>query len=192
MTFEKTCYFKQELDLKRITMPIDIMLDEDGVFAGYVMKYLEDITLDKKKGTPIYRKPDEFNCGDYVQAAMEFTEDFEQLNKNKILPKDINKKSIIYTRSYAHLCDVDKYQILSRDVSLDNRDTLNFIIAKLLYWVMIELEKFDKNDLRYIDAWLKKAIHDKDFIKKIIQEIGTDYNTTINEFCHYKVKRIIH
>lgn len=192
MTFEKTRYFESELDLKRIIMPIDIMLDEDGVFAGYAMKYLDDVTIDKRKGSPIHKTPGDFSCGDFVHATMEFSEDFEQLNKKKVIPEDINKKSFIYTQSYAYLCDTDKYQISQHDVTMINRDTLNFIIAKLLYWVMLDLEFYDKEDLKHISRWLKKSIHDKEFVSKIIKEIGTDYSTSINEYCRYKVKRIVH
>lgn len=75
---------------------------------------------------------------------------------------------------------------------MSNRDRLNFIIAKLLYWVMLELETYDKEDLKHISRWLKCSIHDKDFIQETIKDIGNDYSTSINEYCRYKVKRIIH
>ena len=42
MTFAKAVYFQEELDLKRFTKPIDILLDEEGVYSGYVMEYLEE------------------------------------------------------------------------------------------------------------------------------------------------------
>ena len=44
MTFSKATYFLDELDLKRIIKPIDILLDSEGVYTGYVMEYLDDVT----------------------------------------------------------------------------------------------------------------------------------------------------
>ena len=47
MTYEKALYFMSELELKRITQPIDILFDVDGVYTGYAMKYLEDVSEEK-------------------------------------------------------------------------------------------------------------------------------------------------
>lgn len=192
MTFEKIRYFEQELDLKRITMPIDIMLDADGVFAGYAMKYLDDVTIDKNKDSPIYKRPGDFKCGDFVYAIMEFYDDFEQLTKKRVLPIDINKKSYIYTQSYVYLCDIDKYQIADTNIARINRDTLNYIVGKILYYTMMDIRNYNKDELKQISKWFKQSIHCNNFIAKIINEIGSNYNTTMSEFSMNKVKHIIH
>ena len=42
MTFEKATYFVNNLHLNRIAQPIDILLDSDGVYTGYVMRFFDD------------------------------------------------------------------------------------------------------------------------------------------------------
>ena len=43
MTFDKAIYFRNKLNLERIVHPIDILLDEDGIYTGYVMKYVDNL-----------------------------------------------------------------------------------------------------------------------------------------------------
>lgn len=76
MTFEKATYFRNHLNLQRITQPIDVLLDEDGVYTGYVMRYVDDLTSVKKKGTPQYRNPGDYSCGDLVYSWEVLADDF--------------------------------------------------------------------------------------------------------------------
>lgn len=55
MTFEKASYFAQNMKLIRIEAPVDVLLDEDGLFSGYVMRYIDDLSSNKFKGSPRYK-----------------------------------------------------------------------------------------------------------------------------------------
>ena len=148
MTFAKAVYFQDELDLKRFTKPIDILLDEEGVYSGYVMDYLEDVTSEDKKDSPIHRSIIDFTCGDLIHAANQLEEDFAKLSKKKVLASDINAGSYIYTTDFIKLCDMDKYQVSSTDVTERNKSMLNYVLAKYLYYAMELSENLDKEQLK--------------------------------------------
>ena len=83
MTFTKAVSFQDELDLKRFAKPTDILLDEEGVYSGYVMDYLEDVTSEDKKDLPIHRSIVDFTCGELVHTANQLEEDFAELSRKK-------------------------------------------------------------------------------------------------------------
>lgn len=107
MTFDKAIYFQKKLKLIRMTKPIDTMLDVDGIYTGIVMEYLDDVTTEKKKGTPRYKETGNFTCGDLVCSTNDLEEDFNELTKNRVQAKDLNRGSYIYTTDFMHLCDMD-------------------------------------------------------------------------------------
>ena len=108
MTFEKILYFINELTLKRIVKPIDIILDLEGVFCGYAMVFLNNLASDSKKGTSEYKDPGDFLCSDLDCASFELSEDFTILTNKKVIAKDVNRGSYIYTENFMKLCDLDK------------------------------------------------------------------------------------
>lgn len=189
MTFAKATYFLDELTLKRIVKPIDLLLDDEGTYTGYVMDYLDDVTDSKKKGTPIYREASDFSCGDLVRVMHELNEDFNELTRKKVLATDINRGSYIFTTDFMHLCDMDKYQTGIVRVEDLNKSRLNYVIAKFLAIIMSK--DLDKEQLKRLNEWLKKVVNSRNFLELLESEIGTDYRTPISEFTEYKVKKII-
>ena len=189
MTFAKATYFLDELNLKRIVKPIDILLDEEGIYTGYVMNYLDDVTDSKKKGTPIYREVSDFSCGELINSMHDLIDDFNELTKKNVLATDINRGSYIFTTDFMHLCDMDKYQIGLVRVEDLNKSRLNYVIAKFLAIVMSK--NLDKEQLKKLNEWLKKVINSRNFLELLESEIGTDYRTPIGEFAEYKVKKIV-
>lgn len=191
MTFTKAVYFQDELDLKRFAKPTDILLDEEGVYSGYVMDYLEDVTSEDKKDLPIHRSIVDFTCGELVHTANQLEEDFVELSRKKVLALDINSGSYIYTTDFIKLCDMDKYQISDRDVTERNKSMLNYVIAKYLYYAMELSDSLDKEQLKRINAWVKKMTNSRQFIGSLEKEIGRSYSTPIREYAKHKVKSII-
>lgn len=49
MTFEKACYFVENLNLRRVIIPIDVLLDINGIYIGIVMDYYDNLFDSKKK-----------------------------------------------------------------------------------------------------------------------------------------------
>lgn len=189
MTFSKATYFLDELDLKRIIKPMDILLDSEGVYTGYVMEYLDDVTNPKKKDSPIYREPEDFCCGELINSMHDLIEDFNELTRKNVLATDINRGSYIFTTDFMHLCDMDKYQTGLVRVEDLNKSKLNYVIAKFLFIIMSK--NLDKDQLKKLNNWLKKVTNCRDFLELLECEIGTDYRTPISEFAEYKVKKIL-
>lgn len=192
MTFQKAVYFKDELNLKRILKPVDIMLDVDGSYTGYVMDYQEDIASEKKKGTPIYKAPGDFTCGDLIQATYDLSDDFSEMTKKKVVAKDLNRGSYVYSYDFMHLCDMDKYEYEFTSSVIDdlNRKNLNFVIVKHLYYEMLKLDDFDKEQLKKLSTWVKKSSNSRTFVRDLEQEINCDYAVPIKEYAKYKAKKI--
>ena len=191
MTFAKAVYFQEELDLKRFTKPIDILLDEEGVYSGYVMEYLEDVTKDDKKNLPIYRSIVDFTCGDLIHTANMLEEDFAELSSKKVLALDINAGSYIFTTDFIKLCDMDKFQIVNSNVSERNKSMLNYVLSKYLYHAMEFCTELNKEQLKQINAWVKKMTNSRQFIRDLEKEVGKSYSTPIREYAKEKVKTII-
>ena len=191
MTFDKEIYFQDKLDLKRITQPIDTLLDNDGIFSGYVMKYLDDLASPKKVGTPLYRSPAEYRCGELITSWKELEDDFYQLSEHGIRAQDINAGSYLFTSDFMHLCDMDKYEVTSGSPADMNQSSLNFAMAKFLAYEMEKSDAYDKSRKREIDRWVKKQSNSRGFFQDIQTEIGSDYGTPISEFTDYKVKTLL-
>lgn len=165
MTFDKASYFKNNLKLQRITQPTDILLNSDGIYIGYVMDYIDNLASEKKRGTPQFREPGDYNCGDLISSWEILEEDFEQLSNHDICVKDINRGSYLYGYDFMHLCDTDKYELntTSRDL---NYSTLNFTMAKFLTYEMKKTEAYTSDKQRILDEWVKNALVLGHFIKK--------------------------
>lgn len=194
MTFEKMLYFINELSLKRIVKPIDIILDLEGMFCGYVMDFLNNLASEKKKGTSEYKAPGEFLCSYLDCASFELSEDFTILTNKKVIAKDINRGSYIYTEDFMHLCDLDKF-IYPNNTTLSISDTnqkmLNYTIAKFLYYEMLKSGNFNKSEIKQISKWVKKATNNIMFINELSREISTSLSEPISEYAKTKVKSII-
>lgn len=197
MTFDKAIYFQKKLKLKRIAKPIDTILDEDGIYTGIVMEYLDDVTNEKKKETPRHKETGNFTCGDLVCSILDLEEDFNELTKNKVQAKDLNRGSYIYTTDFIHLCDMDKYVIKASSSSVDdlNRRTLNFVIAKFLYYEMVKQNHFDskvnKEELRKLSQWVKINCNSRTYLGEMVEEVKSDYHMPLSEYATYKSKSIL-
>lgn len=191
MTFEKAVFFQDEFDFKRIVQPKDVLLSEDGIYTGYVMDYLEDVTIPKKQNSPVYKQPGDFTCGDLIQSVNELSEDFNDMTKKKVVAKDLNRGSYIYTSDFMHLCDMDKFLMNCYGAEDLNKKALNFAIVKCLYYEMLKADTFDKQQLRQLSNWIKESSNSRTFIRSLTTEIGQEYTTPIKEYTKEKVKTII-
>lgn len=194
MTFEKVNYLIENLELNRIVMPIDIILDEDGMYSGYVMSFIDDLYSDKKKGTPQYKGPGEFSKLYLVRSIQELYDDFLQLTNNNIIASDINAGSFMFPSDFIHLCDTDKYIVHgnnSGNIYMQNMTSLNFVFAKLLFYEMKKTDSYTIESLKLLRNWVKKSSNSKSFINELIVEIGSDMNSPISEFADYEFKKIL-
>lgn len=193
MTFEKAESFSEELSLRRITNPIDTFSDTDGVFAGYVMDYLDAVNSRYKKGTVDYKLPIEFTCADLFDSILELALDFECLTDNKILVSDVNRGSYIYTEDFLHLCDMDKYQRYSSgDLARKNNITLNFVVSKMLFFMMQYDNEFSSQERKQLSAWVKNCSNSPEFLSTLLEEVYEKRDESIGEFVNVKVKKILH
>ena len=193
MTFDKAVTLADEFDGKRFVKPEDILLDEDGSYCAYSMDFLDDVTLEKKKGTPKYKEVSSFTCGDLITAISELKLDVEELNRLRIFIKDINRGSYIFTNDFMHICDMDKFQRLAGTIHTTkdmNRKALNFIIAKFIYFEILKKKNPDKEQLKALNAWIKKSSNSSTFLDGIEREIGTNYSSPIGEYIEEKAKSL--
>lgn len=191
MTFEKCLYFVDELNgLKRIVTPCDILLDSSGVYTGYVMHLLDDVTLDSKKGTAYYKKIGDFTCGDLALAVNELAEDFNLLSKKRVVAADLNRGSMIITRRFLELCDTDKYEISCKDLSKienENANSNRYVIARFLGDEMIKMGASNKE----VSRWVKTFTNDVyafDRLNKELNMIGD--NCPIEEMIGFKTNSL--
>ena len=71
--------------MKSFVYPAVFMKDSEGVYTGYVMEYLDDVTNPKKKDSPIYREPEDFSCGELINSIHDLIEDFNELTRKNVL-----------------------------------------------------------------------------------------------------------
>lgn len=193
MTYDKAIAFSDNLNLKRITNPIDTFSDVDGNFIGYVMNYLDAVNVHKKEGTSLYKRPTEFTCSDLFDSLLELALDFENLTDNKILVSDVNRGSYIYTDDFLHLCDMDKYQrYFSGDLLGKNNTTFNFVISRMLFFMMQYDNKFSSQEKKQLSAWVKSCTNSPEFLSTLLEEIYEKKDESIGEFVNIKVKKILH
>ena len=185
MTFEKAIYFHDNLNLQKVTKPIDIILDKDGIYIGYVMKYLEDITKNTNK------KPGDFTCRELITSSEVLKEDFEHLTEKQVSVKDINWGSYIYTTDFLNICDMDKYTINDQKTKTINNKALNFIIAKLLYYETLKKENISKEEIKKLSTWVKKSSNDLDFLIKLEKDLKGQNKVPLTEYTNYKIRKII-
>ena len=134
MTFNKVLYFENELNLKRFVQPIDILLDEDGMYSGYVMKYYKNLVSSKNNTGISSTNIGDFTCSDLVTSIDELESDVEQLTNKSVVIKDVNRGSYIFSDDFLHICDMDKFLYPNTTKVHSNWEKLNYIFAKMLYF----------------------------------------------------------
>lgn len=182
MTFDKALYFQEELNLKRIVKPTDILLDSDGNYTGYCMNYLND--LSKKTPNNNIKTIGDYSIEQLISSILDLRKDFNNLSKKNVVGKDINKGSFLLTKDFLYLCDMDKYQMNVLSAKNLNDRNLNFVVSKLLYFEMFDF--IDKQDRKTIINWIKFCCNDKNFIDNLLKELS---NETINSVHEYTVKK---
>ena len=119
--------------------------------------------------------------------------DFENLTDNKILVSDVNRGSYIYTDDFLHLCDMDKYQIYSAgDLASKNNTTFNFVISKMLFFMMQYDNEFSSQERKQLSAWVKNCSNSPEFLSTLLEEVYKKRDESIGEFVNVKVKKILH
>ncbi len=193
MTLDKALYFKNELNLKRIAQPIDMLLDSDGIYSADAMNYLEDVTLDNKnKG--FSKQPGEFTCRDLICAISEFQDDFHELTEKKVLAKGIDTSNFIFTTDFLHLCGMDRFVLSNMnraELEKSNIMVLNSVFARLLYNEMISSVEFDIVELRQLSNWIKHCTPSLNFTQELIKEASLNCSCLMEEFAKEKVKKIM-
>ena len=196
MSFDKAMNF-QTLDVNRIIKPDDVLIDEDGVYAGYVMNYYED--LSKKDEEGIAKKQiGEFTVEDFLTSVSDLCDDVSELTKRGIVIKDINRGSYIFSSDFLHICDMDKY-FLNRGQALRiNWNQLNFIVAKLMYFEKMEREGYFKdnefaNEInKRMNKWVSKSANASNFIRTLETELSSSsLNSPLSEFVDFTFQKII-
>lgn len=190
MTFDKAMYFQEELNLRRFTKPIDILLDEDGVYTGYVMNYLEDLSnpkINMKKPKSI----GDYDIQDLISSIIDLRKDFDILSKKNIIGRDINRGSFLLTEDFLHLCDMDKYQMYVSCASDLNKRNLNYVIVKLLYFEMIGFDFVSKQDRKKLIQWIKVCCNDNLFIDDLLKELYNVGYDNVYDYAVNKAKKLL-
>lgn len=192
MTFEKANYFLTNLSLKRIAQPRDVILNSDGVYVGYVMKYFEDIT--KSSDSCKHKTSGSFLLSDLYSTIIDLKSDFCELTANQIMVNDINRGSYIVTNDFLTMCDMDKFRFCNsgNSPSDNNRRSLQFFFAKWLFYEMEKSQSLDKDNLKVLMQWVKKCSNSCDFLDKIESDCLTNMECSIGEYADHKMKQLIY
>lgn len=193
MTYDKAIAFMNRLYVKRTTKPLECMFDEDGIFCGIVMDYIFDVT--SSKDLSLRRDSGDFTCRELLECVYDLYDDFSSFTESGILVEDLNRGSYIYSYDYVHLCDMDKFKILStssHNIYDNNINKFNFYIAKLLYFEMIKDKSLSKEDLRQLSKWVRQVSNGRNFILSLEKSIGTLDDTKVGDFSKSMCKSILH
>lgn len=187
MTFQKANFFKERLHSKRLVRPKGILLDEDGIYCGYTMDALDDITKKSEK------KPGDFTVQDLHLAIDELERDVEELTQNRIAVKDLNRGSYIFTSNFMQICDMDKFiQVVKYKGLKDiNLQALNFIIAKFFLYQIQKMQDIDEKDLKILRAWIKRCITSNSFLDTTREEIEDLNDATIDQYLDIKKDMVL-
>lgn len=185
MAFDKVTYFIQELKTKRITFPKDILLDENGIYCGIVMDY-----LDKRNENNLCLS--QFQVDALVQFVEELILDIElELTPKKVVPNDINFGSYCVTSSFFQLCDTDKYLVAQEYSSLKNQDKMHYILAKSIYYLIFYSYQLNQLEKRKWQKWVKLQVREKKFYQTLQAEIKENHFENMEEYLSYKRKIIL-
>lgn len=187
MTYEKARYFLQNLKLKRIAQPQDILFNEDGVYSGYVMPYYEDVVKSGK------RKIETFTLLDLHNSIHDLIDDFNEISDARVLAHDINDGSYIVASDFLRMCDMDKFNLATNKSGPreQNKASLNYLIAHYLYLLMAQGIELTKEERKLLNRWVKKASNDSKFLTTLqIDGLKTPSKSVV-EFAKEKAKTMI-
>ena len=176
MTLEKFETLK-DVKTKRIIMPEDAFYTEEDEFIAYTMPFIHDYN---KEDGALNILPGDFYYGDFLDAIIDLEEDFEELNRAGVVAREINRGSFLYDLEFLKMCDIDKYQIGVKRPNELNRNMLNFIIAKVIYYQLLD-EGPDKAKLKALNNWIKKTCQSSNFVPDLKKKLEKDPTKLINE-----------
>ena len=176
MTLEKFETLK-DVKTKRIIMPEDAFYTEDDEFAAYTMPFVHDYS---KEIGALNISPGDFYYGDFLDAILDLEQDFEELNKAGVVAREINRGSFLYDLEFLKMCDIDKYQIGVKRPNELNRNMLNFIIAKVIYYQILE-EGANKEKLKALNNWIKKTWQSSNFVPDLKKKLEKEPTRLISE-----------
>lgn len=196
MSFDKAMNF-QTLEVNRIIKPNDVLIDEDGVYAGYVMRYYEDLAKKDDDGS-VKKKIGDFTGEDFLVSVSELSDDVSELTRRGIVIKDINRGSYIISSDFLHICDMDKYYLNRGQALRFNWSQLNFIVAKLMYFEKMEREGYFRdnefaNEInKRMNKWVSKCSNSSNFIHTLEKELGgSALDSPLSEFVDYTFQKVI-
>lgn len=187
MTFEKARLFRDSLDPEVLLNPIMLLQDTDGQYCGYGMQYVENLADPKN---PNYKAPSTFST-EYLFNSIEGLErDEKDLSRENIIMKDINRGSYIFSSELMRICDMDKFYkaIATRGAHERNKQTINYIIAKLLYYQL--KDDISPERLKVLNEWVKRSILNRSFLDSTKRELEAMPECTIGDYLE-TVKRKI-
>ena len=158
-------------------MPEDAFYTEDDEFAAYTMPFVHDYS---KEIGALNISPGDFYYGDFLDAILDLEQDFEELNKAGVVAREINRGSFLYDLEFLKMCDIDKYQIGVKRPNELNRNMLNFIIAKVIYYQILE-EGANKEKLKALNNWIKKTCQSSNFVPDLKKKLEKEPTKLINE-----------
>ena len=88
---------------------------------------------------------------------------------------------------------MDKYQIYSAaDLASKNNTTFNFVISKMLFFMMQYDNEFSSQERKQLSAWVKNCSNSPEFLSTLLEEVYKKRDESIGEFVNVKVKKILH
>ena len=179
MTFEKAKYIITELSLKRVAQPIDILLTQDGIYTGYVMKKYDDI-----RKTSSTNENRQFVMSDLEKVVNELETDFRDMSEKHVIVDDINRGSYILTSDYLVMCDMDKFKIMPSCKTAHNlnKGKLNFYLSKWLFYEMLNGHEFTKENKKNLIKWVRNCTNSRTFIQEIKEDCLIDPNYPVQQY----------
>ncbi len=191
MTFAKAKYFRDELEPRRFINPYGILLDEDGVYCGYSMEYVEDLAKDPN--SPNYKAPSSFTVEDLFCAIEDLEADTEEMTKKKVVMKDLNRGCYLFSSDFMKICDMDKFFIALHQTGIRsiNRNSLNFLIAKFFLYELTKKHADDKEHLDIVKKWTVRNIKNPKFIDQTKSELESTSALIIGDYLEEKDRTLI-
>ena len=124
--------------------------------------------------------PEDAFYTDFLDAILDLEQDFEELNKAGVVAREINRGSFLYDLEFLKMCDIDKYQIGVKRPNELNRNMLNFIIAKVIYYQILE-EGANKEKLKALNNWIKKTCQSSNFVPNLKKKLEKEPTRLISE-----------
>ena len=88
---------------------------------------------------------------------------------------------------------MDKYQrYFSGDLAGKNNTTFNFVISKMLFFMMQYDNEFSSQEKKQLFAWVKNCTNSPVFLNTLLEEVHEKKDESIGEFVNIKVKKILH